>query len=96
MWISYMYTHAPSLLRLLPSPWSCASRPRQSTALSAPCCAAAPHQLSALHTGVCICQCCSPNKHHFWTAVAGHLAYITCSQWLRNGWMAHLFIPCEA
>ena len=91
-----MYTHALSLLRLPPSPWSQASRPWQSTALSAACCAAAPHQLSALHMGVCICQCYSPNKHHFWTAVARHLAYITCSQWLPNEWMACLFIPCEA
>ena len=91
-----MYTHVRSLLSLPPSPWLHPSRPWQGTELRPLCCTAAPRQLSALHMVVCIWQCYSPNKHHFWMAVAGHLAYITCSQRLWNEWTACLFIPCEA
>ena len=59
-WISYIYTHIPSLLdlpaALHPSHSSGSS---QSTELSSLCYTATSHKLSVLHMVVCICRNCS-------------------------------------
>ena len=57
MWISYKYTHIPTLLSLPPPGPSCPSRSSQSARLGSVCYTAASHQFSALHVGVHLCWC---------------------------------------
>ena len=55
--ISHKYTYIPSLLSLPPLSPSHSSRSSQSTKLGSLCHTATSHQLSILHTVVCICWC---------------------------------------
>ena len=87
--ISHMHTHvpiSPPSLASLPSSLSHPSRSLESTEPISLCYAVASHQLTILHSVVCICRCYS----HFALASPSHPM---CSSPFSMS--ASLFLPCN-